>query len=222
MQVKNTKDVVAVIPFYNEKPFIKEIINQTLPFVQYIIAVDDGSTDGSSEQILGIERVMILKHNSNLGKGAALRTGYKKSAEMGAQYIVALDADLQHAPQNIPLFVFELEKYPVVIGYRKREFGVMPIQRIASNFITSAILSVKIGVSIKDSQSGFRGFRSDIIDLIMPTRNGFEAETEQIILAAKNNLAIGWVPIPTVYGEEKSSIKPIEAIKGFIKTVIEL
>lgn len=220
--MKSTKDIVAVIPFFNEKPFIKEIVNQTLPFVQYILAVDDGSTDGSADELIGIERVMIIKHNINLGKGAALRTGYKKSAELGARYIVSLDADLQHAPQNIPLFVYELDKFQIVIGYRKREFGVMPIQRIASNFITSAILSIKTGVSIKDSQSGFRGFRSEIINQILPVRNGFEAETEQIILAAKNNLSIGWVPIPTVYGEEKSSIKPIEAINGFIKTIIEM
>lgn len=93
----------------------------------------------------------------------------------------------------------------------------MPIQRIISNKLTSWLLTKKVKKHIKDSQCGFRSFNTSILENILPETDGFEAETEILIKAAKSGIKIGFVNITTIYNNSLSKIKPIRAILGFIK-----
>jgi hypothetical protein len=95
----------------------------------------------------------------------------------------------------------------------------MPLHRILSNKISSGLLSLKTGQKILDSQSGFRGFRTKILNDILPSFSGYEAESEILINAARKNYKIGFVPIPTIYADEKSKIKPVQIIFSFFKTL---
>jgi hypothetical protein len=95
----------------------------------------------------------------------------------------------------------------------------MPLHRIASNKLTSWLLSKKLDVSIKDSQSGFRAFRKSIVKSILPFEVGFEAETEMLIKAVRNNFTIGFVDIKTIYNDNESKMKSIPAITGFLKVL---
>ena len=93
----------------------------------------------------------------------------------------------------------------------------MPFQRILSNKITSALLTIKTGQQIIDSQCGYRAYKIDLLKEVKSYSFGYEAESEMIIYSARANYKIGWVDISTIYGNEKSKMNPVNAILGFIK-----
>lgn len=209
--------ICAIIPFYNEQDFIVEVIKKTLRYVDLVIAVDDGSIDNSINLIKGIENVEILMLDRNYGKGAALKAGFSLAAELGFETFITLDADLQHDPDKIPDFIEAIKQYDVVIGNRLSDLKNMPLHRILSNYLTSFLLSLRTRTWIKDSQCGFRAYKNKVIQKFSIYSSGYEAESEIIIRCAKNKFTIGFVDIPTIYGNEQSKMKSFPAIRGFLK-----
>jgi glycosyltransferase involved in cell wall biosynthesis len=211
--------VCAIIPFYNEKETLKKILYETSKYVDHIFAVNDGSTDNlyiEESKIKGVEYIALDK---NYGKGKALDVGFEKAISLGFKYVVTLDADLQHDPQYIPQLLDKLISYDIVIGNRLNNFKGMPLQRRASNKLTSMLLTVKTGQKILDSQCGFRAYRREVLEKVKTEYSGFEAESEILIKAARKKFRIGFTDIPTVYGNEKSKMRPLQAIFGFIKVL---
>lgn len=218
-KLKDKNNICAVIPFYNEEKTINEIINRTKPYVDKIIAVNDGSTDDSKLKIKDIQNVIVIDFENNSGKGFALSKGFERAVELGYDTVVTLDSDLQHDPVFIPELLKEIENYDIVIGNRLNNLSSMPLQRRMSNKITSFLLSLKTGQKIRDSQSGFRAIRLGVLKVVKTRTTGYEAESEQIILAARNGFKIGFVNTPAIYGSEKSKIRPFKTIIGFIRTL---
>ena len=219
-QIKKKVDpVCAVIPFYNEKESLKKILDETSKFVDHIIAVNDGSTDSTYTEECNLKGVECIVLNKNYGKGKALSVGFEKAIVSGFQQIITLDADLQHDPQYIPKFLDSLSSYDIVIGNRLNNFKGMPLQRRASNKLTSMLLTIRTGQNILDSQCGFRAYRKEVLENVKTENFGFEAESEMLIKAAKRKFRIGFIDIPTIYGNEKSKMRPLEAIVGFLKVL---
>lgn len=212
-------ETCAVIPFFNEEKTIEEIVDKTLKYVDYVIAVDDGSDDNSSSKISNHAKVVLIKNLFNRGKGYSLAAGFRKSIELNSEFTLSLDADLQHPPEFIPKFLEKLKENDVVIGNRLTDLKDMPFQRILSNKITSTLLTLKTKKKIVDSQCGFRGFRTKILSSIIPKFYGYEAESEMIVMAARNNYKIDFVSVPTIYSDEKSKMRSMGAIIGFIKVL---
>ncbi len=222
MNISGMKDnSVAIVPFFNEEPTLGNLLKILLNFVDFIIAVNDGSTDNWKQNVPESNRVLFLHHSVNLGKGAALRTGIKKALELNFQNIVTIDADFQHDPTFVPKFLEKLKTCQIVVGNRLSDVSSMPLPRRASNFITSFLLSLKSGVKIKDSQCGFRAFRREVLESIIAEENGFEAESVMLIKAAKENFSICFVEIPTFYGNDNSKMKNLKAIAGFVKILFK-
>jgi hypothetical protein len=96
----------------------------------------------------------------------------------------------------------------------------MPIQRRLSNKITSFLLSIKTGQKIIDSQCGYRALSAEVLKAIKTNFYGFEAEIEILVQAAKKGFKIGFVNIPTIYGSEKSKIRPLKTIFGFLRVLL--
>ncbi len=213
-------NICVVIPIYNEVHFLDELLPKVSQFSDYIICVDDGSTDGSKELLEGNLDIHLISNGKNRGKGYSLKVGLLKSLEFNCDKVITMDADMQHLPEQIPEFIDALNEYDLVVGNRLHTLEGMPLQRIASNKITSWLVSKKVGVNILDSQSGYRGFRKEIIKQILPFENGFEAETEMLINSAVQNHTIGFVNIPTIYNENVSKMRPYQAIKGFLKVLL--
>lgn len=213
--------VAAVIPFFNEELHIQEVVNQVLNFVDLIILVNDGSTDNSLNLIPNNNSIILLHHNKNLGKGAALKSGFIKSIELNTKFVVTMDADFQHDSKIIPKFLSKLEQFDCVIGNRNFSKNKMPFHRKLSNFLTSKLLSVKTGYKILDSQSGFRAFRTNILSEILPVYSGFEAESEMIVKISKKKLKLGFLSIPTIYNDNVSKMKALPTILGFVKVILK-
>jgi glycosyltransferase involved in cell wall biosynthesis len=213
--------VCAVIPFYNEKNFLFDVVSETLSFVDFIVAVNDGSSDGSEKTIANLDRVQVISLNHNYGKGYALQVGFNECIKNNYDIVFTLDADKQHDPAFIPDFISQFNNFDIVIGNRLTDTSKMPIQRILSNKMTSFLLSVKTGQKIIDSQCGFRAYNINVLKLIKTFSVGYEAESEILISSAKRDFKIGFIKIPTIYGNEKSKMSSFSAILGFIKVLLK-
>jgi len=220
ISIENLNKVCAVIPFFNEKKTLRKVVEKTSLFVNEVIAVNDGSTDGSAAELNDLENVYILNFKNNIGKGFALRCGFEECSKRNCRYIVTLDADLQHDPEFIPLLLKKTEFFDIVIGNRLNDVKLMPYSRRLSNRLTSFMLSKKTGAKIMDSQSGFRVYKAIVPASVNTDMNGFEAESEILVKALRKKFSLGFVDIPTIYGDEKSKMRTCPAIKGFIKVMM--
>ncbi len=218
--------VICVIPAYNEGNNISIVVTSARRFCNEVIVVDDGSYDDTFDKAKETGAI-VLKHPKNMGKGAALRTGFRKALELGAEAIVTLDGDGQHDPNLIPLLIERLKEKgtSIVIGSRflNRKLkltGDMPLQRILSNKITTNILKLFFGVNTTDSQSGFRAYRREVIEEVSTKSNDYIAESEALIEAIRRGFRIREVRIPVKYGREKSKIKPVKHTLKFIYCIL--
>jgi glycosyltransferase involved in cell wall biosynthesis len=217
----NSESICAVIPFYNEKKSLLRVIRETKNYVDFIFAVNDGSIDDNYDLEKSESIVKIIEHQKNFGKGKALNTGFSEALKSGYSIIITLDADLQHDAIYIPFLLKGLKSFDIVIGNRLKDLSGMPFQRRLSNKITSFLLTVKTGQEILDSQCGFRAYSAQVLKQINTIYSGFEAESEILVKAAKKGFKIGFADISTIYGNEKSKMRSLQAILGFTKVLLQ-
>jgi glycosyltransferase involved in cell wall biosynthesis len=216
---KKANLICAVVPFFNEKETLRSVLDETLDLVDFIIAVNDGSTDDDYLDLQNNSKLKIINFERNSGKGKALKSGFEEAVKSGFKTVLTLDADLQHEPKHIPKLINALSSFDIVIGNRLKNLKGMPIQRKLSNKLTSFFLTLKTGQKILDSQCGFRAFKIEVLKKVKTRYNGFEAESEILVKAAKQGFKIGFVDITTIYGNEKSKMQPVQAIIGFLKVL---
>ena len=175
--------------------------------IQHLLVIDDGSLDATA-QILNDNGIPHLSHETNLGKGAAIKSGAKWAIENNFHWILTLDADQQHPPSLIPVFIERMKAKVILIGQRS-DLKSMPLLRILSNKFTSLLLSIRTNSSLRDSQCGFRLIPLSLFEKIEFQQNGFQFESELLIKASMSGYSIEHVKIPTVYGLEKSAMRNI-------------
>ena len=152
-------NVVVCIPAFNEEKNIAKVILGVEKYADKIIVCDDGSSDMTYEiaKKLGVE---VIKHNSNLGKGVAIRSLVKQSLTSTFDVLVTIDGDCQFNPNDIPLLLDPIKnkKADVVIGERHMNKKNVPLHRIMGNKLLSSMNNMKSGLHINDTQSGFRAY----------------------------------------------------------------
>lgn len=202
--------VCALIAAFNEEQHVGDVVAGALRHVAKAIVVDDGSTDATAEKARGAGAV-VLRHDQNLGKGCAIRTGLAHVLREPSSHVLFLDADLQHDPAEIPKLVEQAEHGigDFVLGEREFAKEAMPAARFYSNVIGSRILSRFIGADVADSQSGFRLIRADLLRKIELTGTGYEIETEMLIKLARAGARLERVAVRRLqYEGARSKIRP--------------
>ena len=211
-----------LIPAYNASETIDELINQLFQLdikPEQIIVVNDGSTDETSN-ITKELNVNIVDLQQNQGKGAALLKGFEYFLQNSkADYLICMDADLQHPVKSIPDFL--KNESPFVIGNREKTLKTMPSHRILSNVITSKILSIASGQKILDSQCGYRMIHRDVISKLELNEKGFQLESEMVVEVAKMGVTMEFVDIPTIYNQSGSNISNVKDTLRFIRYIIK-
>lgn len=198
---------VAVIPVYNEAKTIRQVAKATEKFVDKVIVVDDGSTDESAAEARKTNaEVIALPKNS--GKAQALKTAFSRCK--GYDVVIMLDGDAQHPPEEIPSLIKCIESNDLCIGSRfYSDCSTMPFASKFSNRIASLFISFLAGQKITDPQSGFRAMRLEKLEKLELKAERYAIEHIMILESARKKFKIVEVPIPCVYGEEKSGIKPV-------------
>ena len=212
-----TNNAWVVIPAYNEEKDIIDIIKKTKKYLGNVIVVDDGSNDKTKE-VAEKAGAIVLKHIVNLGKGAALKTGCDFAVKKGAKFIIALDADAQHNPDDIPRFIEKLRKYDVVFSYRKSS-GKMPLVLRFGNWFISNIVTIFYGVNLKDTQSGFRALSKEAYMKIRWNASDYSMESEMISKVGKQSLKYVQIPIQTIYADKYKGTTIIDGIKIVLNMV---
>ncbi|MDB6067129.1 MAG: hypothetical protein JWR26_3337 [Pedosphaera sp.] len=205
------KECVAVIPCLDEAATIFPLVQAVSTHLNHVIVVDDGSADATS--LLATKAgAEVLQHKSTMGKGAALNTGWRRAVERGFAWALTMDGDGQHAPEDIPAFLSAAcdGRSDLVIGNRMANTKRMPWVRRRVNQWMSRRLSNAAGVSLPDSQCGFRLMRLDAWSRMTIQSAHFEIESEVLLAFISRGYVVRFVPIQTIYGAEQSKIHPVQ------------
>jgi len=217
-------NISVVIPAFNEEervgPVLKELGSTGLP----VIVVDDGSTDRTNEVLSKLkvesEKLIVLRHRVNLGKGAAMKTGAEAAFGLGADAVIFMDSDGQHKPQDLPKFIEALnsQKYDVVFGSRNLSFGV-PLVRYLGNKFASVLVALLFGKYVSDLLCGYRAVTKRAYKKIDWESTGYAVETEMAIKTAKYRLKHCEVQVQTVYLDNVKGVTVIDAFNILIDVV---
>jgi glycosyltransferase involved in cell wall biosynthesis len=214
-------ELLVLLPGYNVGRHLAALIpaiRQDLPEAG-ICLVDDGSSDDTANeaQRLGL---VLLPHETNRGKGAALKTGFRYACEHGFGAVITMDADGQHLPSELPRFVAAWQAgAPVVLGSRMAANENMPWLRKRTNEFASSVVSRLVGQRVEDSQSGYRLFDTKVLRAISLESSRYDLESEILIKAGRLGYRVVSVPITTVYHDEVSSINPFIDTLRFCRLV---
>ena len=203
--------ILAVIPAYNEERHISKIIKKTKKYVDKVVVVDDGSKDKTSTMAKK-SNAIVLRHLVNLGKGAALKTGCDYAVKNSASFIIAIDADAQHNPKDIPRFLESLKDHDIVLGYRRLN-RKMPFVLKFGNWFISKTIRFLYGVKIRDSQCGYRAFTAKAYKKIRWKASDYSMESEMIAKMGKYRLSYTEIPIETIYSDRYKGTTVLDGIK---------
>lgn len=217
--------VVIGMPAYNEEKYIAKVILRAKKYGDEIIVVDDGSNDMTAEIAKALGAI-VIRHEKNLGYGAALATIFKEARRRNADILIIMDADGQHDPDEIPQLLEPLLRgeADIVIGSRFRGHSEQPLwRRIGVKIITWLTKkSLKINEPITDAQSGYRAYNRKAIELINPIDNDMGASIDILAQAIKYGLRIKEVPVTIKHHEEGSTYNPILHALRVIVRIIEI
>ena len=205
----------VVIPAYNEAETVCDVATRARQCCANVIVVDDGSTDGTSRAVAGLD-VTVLRNEENLGKAGSLARGFEHALAHGAFGVITLDADGQHAPEEIPAFVKRSLEDPTIflIGARRRDQRKCSFWRYVANRIADFWIGWAAGTSIEDSQSGFRLYPAEVlraIELKHDKTRSFVFESEILIETARRGFVIRNVLISMMprSGPRTSHFRPV-------------
>ena len=204
------KGVCALIAAYHEERHVAEVVRGAARFASPVFVVDDGSTDRTAAEARSAGAT-VIRHERNLGKGCAIRTGLARILEGSSSHVLMLDADLQHDPDEIPKLIECAARGAGDFVLAERDFSkeAMPAPRFYSNVIGSRILSHFVGAPIADSQSGFRLIRTNLLRQVRLTATGYEIETEMIIKLMRAGARIDRVTVRRLnYQDARSKMRP--------------
>ena len=208
----------VLLPAFNASGAIGRVLDGVRSFAPGldVLVVDDGSADGTA----GLARARgaeVLRHPENLGKGAALRTGFSEALARGASGVLTLDADGQHPPEWIPRFLEASTSADLVLGCRMEDADAMPWLRRQTNRVSSRLVSSLSGTTVRDSQCGFRWISAGVLRSVRLRTSHYETESEILIRAARAGFRIREIPVPAVYAGEKSAIRKIPDTARFLR-----
>ena len=180
----------------------KEALSAGLP----LLVVNDGSMDGTCDCIKGLP-LNIISHNRNLGKGAALRTGFDWALMHGFEGVVTIDADGQHDVSAIASLIENAGKgnLDILIASRASQFRQMAGLRSFWNRFGAWCMKKRTGFEISDSQSGFRYYSGRLLRSLNLVSTGYEMEMEVLMKAWRGGFSIGSFPVAARVADGRST-----------------
>lgn len=222
-------ELIIVIPAYEPNHLLAELIDKLNQYFtgHKMIVVDDGSKDKDIFSIVEKkENVIVLHHDQNRGKGAALKTGFHYIQNMeGNHIIVTADSDGQHKPEDI-YRVYNFYKrynYGIVLGSRKFDCDI-PARSAFGNNAARFLLRLCEGKRLNDTQTGLRAFGNELLPFLTKIEgNRYEYEMTMLTLASMQNIAIHEIAIETIYIDNNSSshFRPVRDFSRICSVILK-
>lgn len=226
--IESFPDVSVVVPAYDEEENISKVISELLkvklaiPNME-IIVVDDGSSDGTVLELSKFKSINLILHLKNLGKGAALRTGFKAAK---GRVVVIQDADMEYSPVEIPNLIRPILSGEADVVYGSRfnckPFG-MSSMHFLGNIILSLVASLLYGKRVTDVMTGYKAFSNEVKESIDLKEDGFCVEVELTAQILQNGWKFVEVPIGYTYRPHGlAKIHNIDGLKSFIRLFVNV
>jgi glycosyltransferase involved in cell wall biosynthesis len=219
--------VVAGIPAFNEERTIAKLVLLAQKFVDVVLVCDDGSTDMTADiaRRVGAE---VVRHDRNLGYGAAIKTLFAFARDLGADVLVTLDGDGQHNPREIPELVKPVlrDEADIVLGSRflDSKKSDVPRYRCWGIKLISKLTGVAANHDFKDAQCGFRVYGHRALHGLNLVENSMGSSVEILMKAKKEGLIIAEVPANCRYEElgRTSTQNPVRHGAGVLMSIVQL
>lgn len=209
----------VVVPTYNNAATLADVIDGIRRYADDIIAVDDGSTDGTPQILASAQGVTAMRHPVNRGKGAALKTGFLKAREMGFRLAVTIDSDGQHYPSDLPRFIREAEAHPgaLIVGSRGMSHDNMPGKSKFANSFSNFWFRLQTWRRLSDTQTGYRLYPLDKIGRCRLLTARYEAELELLVFAAWRGVELREIAVGVHYPPQEERVSHFRPAADFAR-----
>lgn len=214
-EIFDEERICVVVPTYNNERTIADVLQRIRIYTSNIIVVNDGSTPETKAAIVAAfpELPDMVEYTPNRGKGYALMQGFRRAVEMGYRHSITIDSDGQHFPEDIPALMecYQAHRGALIVGARNLTADNMPAQNTFANKFSNFWFHLQTGIRLEDTQSGFRLYPLDRINLRWPITPRYEAELELLVFSAWRGTPVVSVPVRVYYppeGERVSHFRP--------------
>ncbi len=212
----------VLIPTYNNRNTIAQVIKDVLVYTDDVCVVNDGSTDDTLSLIQQFSNIKIHTYSVNRGKGFALQTGFMFAIDNGYEYAITIDSDGQHYASDLPVFIDALErdKNCIFIGARNMTVENVPGKSNFGNKFSNFWFKLETGIELPDTQSGYRLYPLKPLQDIHFFSNRYEFEVEVIVRAAWEGVGVEAVPVKVYYPPAEERVSHFRPLKDFTRISI--
>lgn len=202
-------DTLILVPTYNNAGTLKNVLQRCLEQGLPVLVVDDGSTDDTGRILkeipgqAGYDGLIVVTHPVNQGKGRALKTGFQEALKRGYSYVITIDSDGQHFPEDIPVLLAQKGEKTLVVGSRS-QMGANGGGSFANRF-SNFWFRLYTGVNLPDTQTGYRLYPLKKLPSLSILSSRYEAELALLVFSAWKGLELKPVPVRVSYPEDRVS-----------------
>lgn len=206
--MQTAPDTLILIPTYNNAGTVGDVVRRAQATGLPVLVVDDGSTDDTAT-VLKDTGVIVLRHAQNRGKGGALKTGFMQARELGYKYVITLDADGQHFPEDVHKLLAHKAPRTLVVGSRAQR-GNDSGSSFANNF-SNFWFHLYTWKKLPDTQTGYRLYPLESLPGLWLLTARYEAELALLVFSAWKGLQLTPVPVQVNYPEDRvSHFRPLK------------
>lgn len=216
------KKCCILIPTYNNAQTLEQVILSVLEYTSEIIVVNDGASDTTPEILKKFPQIKVLVHEVNKGKGVALRNGFEFARKNAYNYCITIDSDGQHQVADLPKFMDKLQQHPnaIIMGARNMEQSSVPGKSSFGNKFSNFWFRFETGISLPDTQTGYRLYPLQALKDIHFFTTKFEFEIEIIVKAAWRGIEVLSVPVGVYYAPKETRISHFRPVPDFTRVSI--
>jgi len=217
---------IIIAPTFNNERTLGDIVQRIRATGLPLIVVNDGSTDRTATILQKAAEhdpdIQVLMHSHNMGKAAAMQTGFARAAELNHTHAITIDTDNQHDPEEIPLLLKAAKEYPndLIIGARRSDLANTPWKNRFGRRFSNWLVRIETGRQISDSQSGFRVYPLELVKAVPCHSQRYNFETEIIARGARAGFGITEVPITSRYLSANERVTHFRLIRDSIRSVM--
>ncbi len=207
----------VLIPTYNNEKTLKSVLDEVLKYTNDVLVVNDGATDATSEILKAYPQIQLVSYAKNVGKGWALRQGFKKALSLGYDNAITIDSDGQHFADDLYKFIDQLEATPdaIIIGARNLNQSAVPGKSSFGNKFSNFWFKVETGLVMPDTQSGYRLYPIRAMEKLKFITVKFEFEIEVLVRSVWSGIAVTSVPVKVFYAEKGVRVSHFRPFKDF-------
>lgn len=214
-------DIAVVVPVYNHPHRLREMVLGCLAVHPHVLVVDDGS-DEPVAALLEDLPIRVIRHETNLGKGRAIRTAADAAHRLGLTHLITIDADGQHDPAEIPLFVQAVKDHPqrIVIGVRDMSGPDVPRANRFGRAFGNFWVAVQTGRRVGDIQSGYRAYPIWVLRGVKTRMGGYAYEVEVVVRALWGGVGVHRLPIGVHYPKASERISHFDTTRDNMRLAL--